>query len=163
VKAIAALSILLATSCAAQTPRTEVMLEIVAGPGVVGASGQLIVDIYGGEVGTDPSLYELRRTLRLHEGPPPVEWPRRIALVPADSTATRGYRVVVEAQDDSGTFVARTEIVGNYDPGRTVLLPIELTDDCIGVSCDQTAPRCASGACTDPYVDAATLADLPVE
>jgi hypothetical protein len=143
------------SACAA-SPRTEVMIEVDAEAGVRAESQVLSVSIYGGAAADDPSTYALRRRLEI-DAP---TWPRRIALVPLEDDPPRGYRAIAQTQRDDASIVAGTAIVGEYAEARTVLLSIVLEDACIGVECDDAAPRCEGGECRDAFVDAESLPDL---
>lgn len=138
-----------------ETPRTQVMVFVRAEEGVRARAQRLDVEVFGAGPGEARAL---RDTLTYTDAASseflPLQWPRRVALVPAGGDPLRTFAVVATAQDDGGEIFARAEVASSYLEGQTLTLDVWLRDDCVGTVCP-AGETCAAGACrpvdaTDP-------------
>lgn len=157
--AFAALGLALA-ACGDPAPRTQVMVSIVAEPGIDATATRLFVQVFATDAtgfvpdGTGtvvlPASASVEQTLGTNASP--VEFPVEVALLPLRGDATRRYLVLAEAVDASGTTLARVRAISGYVPGRTLSLALTLEDACNGVLSCANGQTCRAGVCSTAVV-----------
>lgn len=155
--ATAVLALAMAISCGdgdGGTP-TEIIVEIDAEPGVREAAESLTVVVEGSD-----GIEELTgRVERLSESVKPIEFPKRVAIVPLQGDAERAFVLTATAFDGDRALVAEARIATGYVPGEVRYAKLLLEDACIGVrSCDELQ-SCSDARCVDARVDARRLSD----
>lgn len=143
--------------CGQETARgsaTQVIVEIDAESAVRAEAASLRVRVEGGD-GVDALG---GRVLRLDETLKPIDFPKRLALVPLDRDVRRAFVVTATVYDADGEFVAEARLVSGYVPSevRYARLLIE-GSQCLRKQCEDTLQTCSSGSCVDAKVDVQTL------
>lgn len=144
-------------ACASTVPRTEVIVRIVADPGVAAAMQDVRVVVRAGANRDRMSFVE--RSNRVYDVAPVL--PLEIGIVPIGGDATRVYEVTATARGALPERAAITEarVVSGFVPGRTLVLEVRLEDSCRMRTCSEAT--CRAGLCiADPYVDPASLPAL---
>lgn len=149
-----ALAALVLAACAAPLPRTQVMVIVDAEPGVRAEAVAARVTVTGGTAA--PTMVRHEETVG---GPgSPIQFPIRLAVVPAEDDAARVFAVQVEALGRTGLRAASVRAESGFLEGRTLELRLLLEDCCLAMDCGpQTCRGCA---CADPRVPPETLPEL---
>ena len=133
---------------------TEVIVEIDAELAVKAQVQSLRVEVEGGD-GVDALA---GRVQRLDEVVKPIDFPKRVALVPLGGDERRAFVLTATARDGDGAFLAQARLISGYVPGqiRYARLLIE-GSGCLRKQCESDRETCSAGDCVDAKVDAQTL------
>jgi hypothetical protein len=82
--------------------------------------------------------------------------PYSLALTPKNEDHSRKFEVLVTALDAGLALVGKQRVLSGYLPQRRLLLPILLTDLCVGKDCP-AGQTCASDMCVEANLDPASL------
>jgi len=135
-------------------PATEVMVEVDAEDSVRGLTSSLRIQVEGGD-GVDALK---GRVVRLQETLKPVDFPKRVALVPLDGDQRRAFILTATAYDDGGKLVSEARIVSGYIAGQVRYARLLLEGAaCLGVSCASDRETCSQGVCGDATTDVSAL------
>ncbi len=150
--AVLALALVAACGDDDATP-TEIIVEIDAEPGVRAAAQSLTVVVEGSD-GIDQLT---GRVERLSESVKPIEFPKRIAIVPLRGDDERAFVLTATAFDGDRKFVAQARIVSGYVPNAVRYAKLLLEDACIHVDSCDGLQTCSDAGCIDARVDASML------
>ncbi len=145
--------------CVTTRPRAQVIIDVIAEPGVAAEARELYVDVRGG-----PSFDALEDKLeeRLE---PPFGFPVTLTIVPEADDTSRVFEVVVRATDRGGRIIGRRSMRGRFLPATTTYVQLVLEDCCrlVAPTCgaDETCSDCACVpvVIVDPTEDAGMLID----
>ncbi|MCB9604554.1 MAG: hypothetical protein H6722_13710 [Sandaracinus sp.] len=141
-------------ACAAETPRTQVMVVIDADDGVRADTTRLRITVRSGAAFDE---FRLEQTVG-GEGRP-LTWPLRVALVPQDGDASRVFDVEAEALSSTNERTGIVRARSGYVPRRTKELALLLEDCCRAVECS-AEQTCRSCMCAAKDVNPEALPDL---
>jgi hypothetical protein len=145
---------LFAVACDSETPEdaTGVLVVIDAEEAVQKLARSLHV-----VVETEDPNAPNGKTVRLDNTVKPLDFPKRVALVPKGGDAARTFTLTATALGADGDFVSAARIITSYVRGelRSTTLLIE-GNACLGKTCDDTE-TCMVGRCATAEVRANTL------
>ena len=119
--------------CVTVRPRAQVVIDIIAEPGIAADARSLLVTVRGG-----PSSAELTERLR-EVVEAPISFPVSLTIVPEGEDVSRVFEVVVVALDRGGGTIGRQSMRGRFLAQTTTYVQLVL-EDC----CRALAPTCAS-------------------
>lgn len=156
-KRLASIVFLLASACSSVQPRTEVVLRVVADPGVVSEIDRLHVVVRAGGNRNQDSL--AIRSDRTFPESGDLTFPFEIGLVPADGDTARVFEVTVTGQrrDAAHTDFITERVVSGYVAGTTVEIVLRLEDPCRDLPACDPGNTCHLAMCVDAYVDPSSL------
>lgn len=161
----ASIALLLSTTgCPSTVPRTEVLLHVVAEPGVAMRATELHIVVLGGPNRTMDALAV--RTDRTFPESGSLEFPFDVGLVPADGDPGRVFQVSVTARDATHADFVTERVLSGYRSHVTSELTLHLEDSCIGLPPCAPGSTCHQAMCVDAYVDPSMDVDaavLPVD
>ncbi len=124
--------------CVVTQPRTEVLIDIDAEPGVRIDATELITTVRGG-------LMHSAYTTEYTERRPRPSFPLTLSVAPIDQDIRRVVEVAILARATNGEIIGRYQLRTRYVAGQTTRIAILLTDCCRGV-----ARTCVAGeSCVD--------------
>ncbi|MBX7195315.1 MAG: hypothetical protein K1X94_24885, partial [Sandaracinaceae bacterium] len=143
----------LALAACSTRPRTQVMVEVYAEPGVRARLDRVHLRAQG----FDATGLEAGMTFD-RDVSAPLTFPISLAIVPQSEDATRTFRfeaVGFDGTDEVTVVRARS----GFRSGQTLRLVLVMEDACLGVTCP-ALETCRAGACVDAAVDPSTLLPL---
>lgn len=146
------LAVLVAPACSTR-PRTQVMVEVYAEPGVRAR----LTSVHLRAQGFDATGLEPGQTFD-RDVSAPLTFPISLAIVPQGEDPTRTFRfeaVGFEGSEQVSVVRARS----GFRAGQTLRLVLVMEDACAGLSCN-ALETCRAGACVDATIDPATLSPL---
>jgi hypothetical protein len=148
----------LAACPAKHVARTEILLEVDAGPMLRRMASELRIEIATGPKGTKMLAAVKPETFDVSKAG--FQWPASLALVASSDHENNELEVTVTAIS-GGDPLARGRVRTSFLPGKTLLLRTSLFDVCLGYFDCGAAETCISeagkAACTSSRVDAAKL------
>lgn len=149
-------ALILTVSCAAPSQsKTAVVISVDADPEVRTQATSVRVFVRSG-VGARSgwnTVYD--------EDVKPLQWPFSFSLSPFEGDNSRGYEVVVTANDDPEA-ISRARIISGYVTGQVLSHSLQLEAECIGLSLscksnETCVVRNGAAACRDAEVDPTAL------
>jgi len=148
----ASLGLALAPGCGTR-PRTQVMVEVHAEPGLRGRLTRVSLRAQGFDgTGLVPGMTFDRDVTA------PIAFPVSLAIIPQGEDVTRTFRVEATGYEGAAPVVTVRARSG-FRSGQTLRLVLLLEEACAGVMCSDTQ-TCRAGTCTDASVDPDTLPPL---
>jgi hypothetical protein len=140
--------LLLASACNAAAG-SQILVEV--------SSDLLVPDEIDRVVVTAVSPEERSQSATADLGPTEIPLPRVLSMVHTDSGALGPYLLTIRGERRGSSVVERRASV-SFQPGRTLVLRVELRRDCVGVSCDDEM-TCAVGGCRSIDVSPGELSE----
>ncbi|MCS6800143.1 MAG: hypothetical protein NZ898_16755, partial [Myxococcota bacterium] len=133
---LVALAVAPTPACVQTRPRTELVVELDAEPGVAMRAAAVRVRVRGGR--DVASLSDRFDSVLNRDGGAGIAFPVRFTVVPLGDDPRRLYEIDVSARDDESVLIGQQRLRGTYLQGRTTFVRLVLEDCCIEV-----APRCS--------------------
>jgi hypothetical protein len=153
--ALLALASVGAPGCSTR-PRTQVMVEVYAEPGV----RTRLTSVHLRAQGFDATGLEAGQTID-RDVNAPLTFPISLGIVPQREDPTRAFRFeAVGFEGSAQVSVVRAR--SGFRAGQTLRLVLVMEDACAGTSCT-ALETCQAGVCTDATIDPSTLLPLDVD
>jgi hypothetical protein len=141
---------------------TQIIMTIDAEPNVRARTSSLQIQVRG--LPTASATWDYDETLEADQDR--LVFPYSLALVPKNGDDSRKFEVLLTARTAKsgpgalGQFVAVSRTLSGYRAHRRLLLPVTISDDCIGrIACDPDQ-TCQAAQCAPASVDPTTLQDF---
>jgi hypothetical protein len=135
--------------CQKTESKTEIVLEISTNIPVPAGMNTLSL-----KIGSQANPQALNKTYALGTGAGQIMLPRRMGLVPTDTSTV--LSVLVEGLLDGKTVISR-QVLTSFAKGDSKLLSIELLQKCVGQVCPNGQTCTPTAFCTDPHIAPTSL------